>query len=102
MQEIRQITHKHGVVLIDDEIQSGFGRTGKMYAIKHSGVVPDLITFAKSIAGGVPLSGVTVRSDIMDAPDPGGLDVTSGGHPFRCARRRCPFPVLSVCAPLRQ
>ncbi len=95
LQQLRQITQQYGIVLIDDEIQSGFGRTGKMYAIEHCGVVPDLITFAKSIAGGVPLSGVTGRSDIMDAPDPGGLGGTFGGNPLACVAGLAVFDIFA-------
>jgi 4-aminobutyrate aminotransferase / (S)-3-amino-2-methylpropionate transaminase / 5-aminovalerate transaminase len=72
-------------LLIDDEIQSGFGRTGKFFAIEHSGVVPDIITVAKSLAGGLPLSGVIGRAEVMDAPAPGGLGGTYGGNPLACA-----------------
>jgi 4-aminobutyrate aminotransferase/(S)-3-amino-2-methylpropionate transaminase len=70
---------------VADEIQSGFGRTGKMWAIEHSGVVPDLITFAKSVAAGLPLSGVVGRAEVMDAPRPGGLGGTYAGNPLACA-----------------
>jgi 4-aminobutyrate aminotransferase / (S)-3-amino-2-methylpropionate transaminase / 5-aminovalerate transaminase len=85
LQELRRITTQHGIVLIDDEIQSGFGRTAKMFAIEHSGVVPDVLCFAKSIAGGLPISGVTGMANIMDAPDPGGLGGTFGGNVVACA-----------------
>ncbi len=85
MRELRRITEQYGILLIADEIQSGFGRTGKMFAIEHSGVVPDLITVAKSLAGGMPLSGVIGRADVMDAPDPGGLGGTYAGNPLACA-----------------
>lgn len=85
LQALRRITEQHGIVLIADEIQSGFGRTGRMYAVEHSGVVPDLITFAKSVAGGVPLSGVSGKAEIMDAPAPGGLGGTYAGNPLACA-----------------
>ncbi len=85
LQELRRITEQHGIVLIADEIQSGYGRTGRMFAIEHSGVAPDLVAVAKSIAGGLPLSGVTGRADIMDAPDPGGLGGTFAGNPLACA-----------------
>jgi 4-aminobutyrate aminotransferase/(S)-3-amino-2-methylpropionate transaminase len=95
MRELRRITEQHGIVLIDDEIQSGFGRTGKMFAIEHSDVVPDLIAFAKSIAGGLPLSGVTGRADIMDAPDPGGLGGTFGGNPLACAAGLAVFDIFA-------
>ncbi|MEP7289590.1 MAG: 4-aminobutyrate--2-oxoglutarate transaminase [Chloroflexota bacterium] len=92
---LRRITEQNGIVLIDDEIQSGFGRTGKLYAIEYSGIVPDLITFAKSVAGGVPLSGVTGRADIMDAPDPGGLGGTFGGNPLACAAGLAVFDIFA-------
>lgn len=96
MQELRRITEQHGILLIDDEIQSGFGRTGKLFAIEHSGVMPDLIAFAKSIAGGVPLSGVTGRADIMDAPEPGGLGGTYGGNLLACAAGLAVFEVFET------
>ena len=76
---------EHGIVLIADEIQTGFGRTGRMFAIEHSGVVPDLIALAKSVAGGVPLSAVTGTAAIMDAPEAGGLGGTYAGSPLACA-----------------
>jgi 4-aminobutyrate aminotransferase/(S)-3-amino-2-methylpropionate transaminase len=85
LRALRELTERHGMLLIADEIQSGFGRTGSLFAIEHSGVVPDLITVAKSLAGGLPLSGVIGRADVMDAPDPGGLGGTYGGNPLACA-----------------
>ncbi len=85
LQGLRRLADRHGFLLIDDEVQSGFGRTGKIFAIEHSGVVPDLITVAKSLAGGMPLSGVTGRAEIMDAPAPGGLGGTYAGNPLSCA-----------------
>jgi len=85
MQALRALTEKHGILLIVDEIQSGFGRTGKFFAVEHSGVKPDLITVAKSLAAGLPLSGVIGRAEIMDAPNPGGLGGTYGGNPVACA-----------------
>jgi len=72
-------------VFVADEIQTGFGRTGAMFACSHEGVVPDLITTAKGIAGGLPLAGVTGRAGIMDAPHVGGLGGTYGGNPVACA-----------------
>ena len=69
-------------MLIADEIQTGFGRTGKMFAMEHFGVVPDLMTIAKSLAAGLPLSAVTGRAEIMDAPAPGGLGGTYAGNPL--------------------
>jgi len=85
MRELRAICDQHGILLIADEIQAGFGRTGTMFAIEHSGVVPDLITVAKSMAGGYPIAGVIGRADVMDAMAPGGLGGTYGGNPVACA-----------------
>ena len=82
---LREICDEHGIVLIADEIQTGFARTGKMFSFEHSGVEPDLITMAKGIAGGFPLSAVVGKSAIMDAPLPGGLGGTYGGSPVACA-----------------
>jgi 4-aminobutyrate aminotransferase / (S)-3-amino-2-methylpropionate transaminase / 5-aminovalerate transaminase len=85
LQGLRAVTEKHGIVLIVDEIQTGFGRTGKFFAIEHSGVEPDLMTVAKSLAAGFPLSGVVGKAEIMDAPAPGGLGGTYAGNPVACA-----------------
>jgi len=85
LRRLRGVCDAHGIVLIVDEIQSGFGRTGRMFAIEHSGVEPDLITIAKSVAGGVPLSAVIGKAEIMDAPGPGGLGGTFAGSPLACA-----------------
>ncbi len=85
MRKLRELCDRHGILLIVDEIQTGFGRTGKFFAIEHSGVQPDLITVAKSLAAGFPLSGVIGRAEVMDAPDPGGLGGTYGGNPVACA-----------------
>lgn len=85
MRKLRALCDQHGILLIADEIQSGFGRTGRMFAIEHAGVEPDLITIAKSLAGGVPLSAVIGKADIMDAPGPGGLGGTFAGSPLGCA-----------------
>ena len=85
MQELRAICDQHGILLIADEVQAGFGRTGTWFAIEHSGVAPDLITVAKSMAGGYPLAGVIGRADVMDAMAPGGLGGTYGGNPVACA-----------------
>ncbi|MEM6305716.1 MAG: 4-aminobutyrate--2-oxoglutarate transaminase [Pseudomonadota bacterium] len=84
-QALRAICDKHGILLISDEIQAGFGRTGTWFAIEHSGVAPDMITFAKSVAGGYPVAGVVGRADVMDAMEPGGLGGTYGGNPVACA-----------------
>ena len=76
---------EHGIVFIADEVQSGFARTGAMFACEHEGVVPDLVTTAKGIAGGFPLAGVTGRVEIMNAPHAGGVGGTFGGNPVACA-----------------
>jgi len=85
LKALREITKRHGIVLIADEIQTGFGRTGKLFGFEHSGIQPDLVTVAKSLAGGFPLSGVVGRAEIMDAPLPGGLGGTYGGNAIGCA-----------------
>ncbi|MBF9059454.1 4-aminobutyrate--2-oxoglutarate transaminase [Rhodobacterales bacterium HKCCSP123] len=82
---LREICDKHGILLISDEIQAGFGRTGTWFAVEHSGVAPDLITVAKSMAGGYPIAGVVGRAEVMDALAPGGLGGTYGGNPVACA-----------------
>jgi len=85
MKGLRELCDRHGILLIADEIQTGFGRTGKFFAVEHSGVRPDLMTVAKSLAAGFPLSAVVGRAEVMDAPDPGGLGGTYGGNPVACA-----------------
>jgi 4-aminobutyrate aminotransferase/(S)-3-amino-2-methylpropionate transaminase len=85
LQRLRQFCDQHGIVLIADEIQTGFARTGRMFAIEHAGVEPDLMTIAKSVAGGVPISAVIGKAAIMDAPPPGGLGGTFAGSPLGCA-----------------
>ena len=85
LQALRRTCTGNGIVFIADEIQTGFGRTGKMFGIEHSGVEPDVITVAKSLGGGFPLSGVVGRAEIMDAPEPGGLGGTYAGNPVACA-----------------
>jgi 4-aminobutyrate aminotransferase/(S)-3-amino-2-methylpropionate transaminase len=82
---LMEICHKHGVVFIADEVQSGFGRTGKMFACEHYGIEPDILITAKSLGGGLPLAGVTGRSEVMDAPGVGGLGGTFAGNPLSCA-----------------
>jgi 4-aminobutyrate aminotransferase / (S)-3-amino-2-methylpropionate transaminase / 5-aminovalerate transaminase len=85
MRALRRICDEHGIVLIADEVQTGFGRTGRMFAMEHYDVAPDLICVAKSLAGGFPLSGVVGRAAIMDAAEPGGLGGTYAGNPLACA-----------------
>ena len=85
MRALRAICDEHEILLIADEIQTGIGRTGKMFAVEHSGVVPDIMTLAKSLAAGMPLSAVVGRAEVMDAVPPGGLGGTYGGNPLACA-----------------
>ncbi|MBW1891128.1 MAG: 4-aminobutyrate--2-oxoglutarate transaminase [Deltaproteobacteria bacterium] len=84
-QELIKICHDNGILFVSDEIQSGMGRTGKMFAIEHWGVEPDLITTAKSLAAGMPLAAVVGKAEIMDVVHPGGLGGTYGGNPVACA-----------------
>jgi 4-aminobutyrate aminotransferase/(S)-3-amino-2-methylpropionate transaminase len=91
--KLQAICKKHGIVLIIDEIQSGMGRTGKLYAIEHWGIEPDMILTAKSLGGGLPLSAVTGRAELMDAPHEGGLGGTFSGNPIAC---RAALAVLEV------
>ncbi|KQU92820.1 4-aminobutyrate aminotransferase [Mesorhizobium sp. Root102] len=95
MEALRRLCDQHGIVLIADEIQTGFARTGKMFGIENTGVEPDLITVAKSLAGGFPLSGVIGKSEIMDAAEAGGLGGTYAGSPIACAAA---LAVLDVIA----
>jgi 4-aminobutyrate aminotransferase/(S)-3-amino-2-methylpropionate transaminase len=85
LQALRRLCDQHGIVLIIDEVQTGFGRTGTLFACEQAGVEPDLMPVAKSIAGGFPLAGVIGKADIMDSVDPGGLGSTYGGSPIGCA-----------------
>jgi 4-aminobutyrate aminotransferase len=91
---LRALCDEHGIVLIADEIQTGFGRTGKMFAMEHFGVIPDLMTIAKSLAAGVPLSAVTGKAEIMDAPAPGGLGGTYAGNPLAVAAAHAVIDVM--------
>src|SRR5580658_526996 len=84
-QVIQQICRKHGILFVADEVQTGFGRTGSMFASEHYGIVPDLLISAKSVAAGLPLAAVTGRAEVMDAPGVGGLGGTYGGNPLSCA-----------------
>jgi 4-aminobutyrate aminotransferase / (S)-3-amino-2-methylpropionate transaminase / 5-aminovalerate transaminase len=85
LRQLRALTTTHGIVMICDEVQSGFGRTGRMFGYQHAGIEPDLVMLAKSLADGLPLSAVTGRAAIMDAPAPGGLGGTYAGNPLSCA-----------------
>lgn len=89
------LCRKHGILLVADEIQTGFGRTGAFFAVQHSGVTPDLLVSAKSLAGGLPLASVTGRADLMDAPEVGGLGGTYGGNPLACVAALAVIEVLT-------
>ncbi len=99
---LKEWTEKNGVVFVSDEIQSGMARTGKYFASEHFGIVPDLITFAKGIAAGLPLAGVTGRADIMDSSHPGGLGGTFGGNPVAAAAAVAVFEMIEKDALLAE
>jgi 4-aminobutyrate aminotransferase len=94
MKALRELCDQHGILLIADEVQTGFARTGKMFAMNHHEVAADLTTMAKSLAGGFPLAAVTGRADIMDAPGPGGLGGTYGGNPLGIAAAHAVLDVI--------
>lgn len=85
LRRLRDYCTEHGIVMIADEVQTGFGRTGALFACEHHGVVPDLLTMAKGLGTGMPISAVTGRAEIMDAPTEGALGTTYGGNPVSCA-----------------
>lgn len=91
---LRELCNQHGILLIADEVQTGFARTGKLFAMEHYGVSPDLITMAKSLAGGTTLSAVSGRQAVMDAPAPGGLGGTYAGHPLAIAASHAVLDVI--------
>jgi 4-aminobutyrate aminotransferase/(S)-3-amino-2-methylpropionate transaminase len=96
LKRLRAVCDEHKIVFIADEIQTGFARTGRMFAIEHAGVEPDIITTAKSLAGGWPLSAVTGKAEIMDAPAPGGLGGTYAGPPVACAAALAVLEVIET------
>ena len=101
LQALRKLCDEMGIVLIADEVQTGFARTGKIFGIEHSGVEPDIVTVAKSLAGGFPLSGVIGRASLMDAAEPGGLGGTYAGSPVACAAALAVLDVIAeenLCA----
>ena len=104
LQALRKLCDEHGIVLIVDEVQTGFGRTGTLFACEQADVEPDLMPVAKSIAGGFPLAGVIGKAEIMDAVDPGGLGSTYGGSPIGCAAGLAVMDVIEeegLCARAR-
>ncbi|WP_420475377.1 4-aminobutyrate--2-oxoglutarate transaminase [Noviherbaspirillum sp. ST9] len=94
MRVLRALCDQHGILLIADEVQTGFARTGKLFAMEHYDVLPDLMTMAKSLAGGMPLSAVCGRAEIMDAPAPGGLGGTYAGNPLAVASAHAVLDVI--------
>ncbi|TAM00108.1 MAG: 4-aminobutyrate--2-oxoglutarate transaminase [Paraburkholderia sp.] len=94
VQGLRKICDTHGILLVADEVQTGFARTGKLFAMEHHGVAPDLMTIAKSLAGGMPLSGVVGRAEIMDAAAPGGLGGTYAGNPLAIAAAHAVLDII--------
>ena len=96
VEELAKFARDHGILFIADEIQTGFGRTGKLFACEHYGLVPDLIAMAKSLAGGLPLAAVTGRADVLEAPQVGGLGGTYGGNPLACAAALAVLDVIEA------
>lgn len=94
MKNLRALCDQHGILLIVDEVQTGFARTGKMLAVEHYGIEPDMVTMAKSLAGGFPLAAVTGKAKIMDGPAPGGLGGTYGGNPLGIAAANAVLDVI--------
>jgi 4-aminobutyrate aminotransferase/(S)-3-amino-2-methylpropionate transaminase len=95
LRRLRELCDAHGMLLVADEVQSGMGRTGTVFAIEHSGVVPDLLTTAKSLAAGMPLSAIVGRADVMSAPHPGGLGGTYSGNPLACVAALAALDVIT-------
>jgi 4-aminobutyrate aminotransferase len=95
MQALRKLCDEHGILLIADEIQTGFARTGKLFAMEHYGIKADVVTLAKGLAGGLPLSAITGRADVMDASNPGGLGGTYAGNPVACAAAHAVLDVIA-------
>jgi 4-aminobutyrate aminotransferase / (S)-3-amino-2-methylpropionate transaminase / 5-aminovalerate transaminase len=96
LRRLRELCDKHGMLLVADEVQSGMGRTGKLWAIEHAGVVPDLLTTAKSLGGGMPISAVIGRADVMEAPHPGGLGGTYSGNPLACVSALAALDIITA------
>ena len=94
MQKLREICDTHGILLIADEVQTGFARTGKLFAMEHSGVAADITTMAKGLGGGLPISAVTGRAEVMDSPGPGGLGGTYAGNPLGVAAAHAVLDVI--------
>jgi 4-aminobutyrate aminotransferase len=95
LQALRTLCDDHGILLIGDEIQTGFARTGRMFALEHAGVTADVVTLAKGLAGGFPVSAITGRADVMDASSPGGRGGTYAGNPVACAAAHAVLDVIA-------
>jgi 4-aminobutyrate aminotransferase-like enzyme len=96
---LRELLDAHGILWVDDEVQSGVGRTGELWAVDHYALEPDLLVAGKSLGGGLPLASVTGRAGLMDAPGPGGLGGTFGGNPAACAAANATLDVLPGLLP---
>lgn len=94
LKALRALCDEHGIMLIGDEIQTGFARTGKMFCLDHAGVKADIVTMAKGLAGGMPLAAIVGRAEVMDAADPGGLGGTYAGNPVACAAAHAVLDVI--------
>src|SRR5205807_6902310 len=96
---LKEVCEQHGILYVDDEVQSGVGRTGPVWAIEHYGVEPDLLVSGKSLGGGLPLAAVTGKAELMDAVPPGGLGGTFGGNPVSCAAAAAILDALEETRP---
>jgi 4-aminobutyrate aminotransferase/(S)-3-amino-2-methylpropionate transaminase len=96
LRAIRRLCDEHGIVMIADEVQAGFGRTGRLFSIEHSGVVPDLVVTAKSLASGMPIGAVTGRAELLDAPHPGGMGGTYSGNPLACVAALATIAIITA------
>ncbi|MFV0302105.1 MAG: 4-aminobutyrate--2-oxoglutarate transaminase [Paracoccus sp. (in: a-proteobacteria)] len=96
IRKLREIADQHGILLIADEVQTGFARTGKMFAMEHHGVAADITTMAKGLGGGMPIAALTGRASVMDAPNPGGLGGTYGGNPLGVAAAHAVLDVIAA------
>ncbi|MCU0732444.1 MAG: aminotransferase class III-fold pyridoxal phosphate-dependent enzyme, partial [Hyphomonas sp.] len=94
LKALRALCDEHGILLIGDEIQTGFARTGKMFCLEHAGIKADVVTMAKGLAGGMPLAAIVGRADVMDAANPGGLGGTYAGNPVACAAAHAVLDVI--------
>jgi len=94
LRALRALCDEHGILLVADEIQTGFARTGKMFGLEHAGIKADVVAMAKGLAGGFPLSAITGRADVMDASNPGGLGGTYAGNPVACAAAHAVLDVI--------